>query len=100
MKAVVRRKSYYDDLAAIEAEIAKDNPTAAVDLWLSIDDQVAKLADENFPRRPGRVKGTGELVVHPNYIVILEEDASTITVLNVVHARRQWPPKSRQLNVR
>lgn len=95
MKAVVRRKSYYDDLAAIEAEIANDNPTAAADLWLSIDDQVVKLADENFPLRPGRVKGTGELVVHPNYLVILEEDASTVTVLSVVHARRQWPPKSK-----
>ena len=94
MKAVVRHQSYQDDLAAIEAEIAKDNPAAAMDLWLRIDDQVSLLADENFPRRPGRrVKGSKELVAHPNYVVILDEDADTVTVLNVVHARRQWPPK-------
>ena len=91
MKAVVRRQSYYDDLADIEAEIAKDNPTAAVDLWLLIDDQVAKLADPNFPRKIGRIKGTQELVAHENYIVLLEEATDTVTVLNVVHSRRQWP---------
>ena len=50
-----------------------------------------RLADRNFPRKIGRVQGTFELVVHPNYIVIFEQDASTVTVLNVTHARRQWP---------
>lgn len=49
------------------------------------------MADPNFPRRPGRVAGTFELVAHPNYIVILEEDAATVTVLNVVHARKKYP---------
>ncbi|MFO1262197.1 MAG: type II toxin-antitoxin system RelE/ParE family toxin [Rhodoferax sp.] len=93
MKRVVRTTPYTANLDAIEAEIAQDNPTAALDLWLHIDDQVSSLVDENFPRRRGRVKGTKELVAHKNYIVILEEDDATVTVLNVVHARRQWPPK-------
>ena len=50
-----------------------------------------RLVDPNFPRKPGRVKGTFELVAHANYIVILEEDAQSVTALNVVHARQQWP---------
>jgi plasmid stabilization system protein ParE len=88
---VIRTQSYRDDLDDIETYIAQDNPRAAADLWLDIDEQVDRLADPKFPRRPGRVAGTAELVAHPNYIVILEEDATTVTVLNVVHARQQYP---------
>lgn len=91
MKKLVRTQSYQDDLDKVEAKIAEDNPGAGIDMWLHIDDQVSLLADPNFPRKPGRVKGTFELVAHLNYIVILEQDATTATVLNVVHARQQWP---------
>jgi toxin ParE1/3/4 len=91
MKQVVRTESYRADLDAIEAYIAQDSPAAAVDMWLHIDDQVTKLADPKFPRRRGRRAGTKELVAHENYIVILVEDATTVTAINVVHARRQFP---------
>ncbi len=91
MKRVVRTLSYQEDLDAIEAYIAQDNPKAGIDMWLNIDDQVKKLADPNFPRRIGRVDNTFELVAHPNYIVILEEDATSVTALNVVHARKKYP---------
>jgi plasmid stabilization system protein ParE len=91
MKRVVRTESYRQDLDAIEAYIARDNPGAAVEMWLHIDDQVARLADPNFPRRPGRVEGTCELVAHENYIVILVEDDARVLALNVVHVRRKFP---------
>jgi plasmid stabilization system protein ParE len=91
LKRVIRRRTYLDDLRAISAYIAKDSPQAAARLRLHIDDQVAKLADPKFPRRRGRRAGTKELVAHENYIVILIEDAETVTALNVVHARRQFP---------
>jgi plasmid stabilization system protein ParE len=54
MKQVVRTQTYLDDLNAIEARIALDNPSAGVDMWFLIDDQVESLGDENFPRRLGR----------------------------------------------
>jgi plasmid stabilization system protein ParE len=95
MKQVIRTESYRDDLDDIEAFIAKDNPSAALEMWFLIDDQVEKLADSKFPRRPGRVPGTMELVAHENYIVILEEDLLTVTVLNVVNARQQWPMREK-----
>ena len=88
---VLRKPQYWESLQAIEDYIAHDNPSAAIDLWLSIDDQVSKLADPNFPRRRGRVAGTLELVVHPNYVVILEQTPSTVTVLEVLHAAMQYP---------
>jgi toxin ParE1/3/4 len=90
-KRVERTISYRDDLDAVEAYIAKDNPRAALEVWLLIDEQVDQLADPNFPRRKGRVPGTFELVAHENYIVILIEDATTVTAINVVHARQRWP---------
>lgn len=91
MKRVIRTVSYQSDLDAIEAYIARDNPVAAVDMWFHIDDQVEKLADSKFPRRRGRVTGTKELVAHENYVVILIEDETTVTALNVMHARQKYP---------
>jgi plasmid stabilization system protein ParE len=91
MKQVVRKESTLTDLDAIESYIAQDNPAAAVGLWLHIDDQVAKLVDPKLPRRRRRVAGTKELVAHENYIVILLENTTTVTALNVVRARRQFP---------
>lgn len=90
-KIVYRTASYHADLDAIEAYIAQDSPQAGLEMWLHIDEQVDQLADSNFPRRIGRVLDTFELVAHENYIVILEEDATTVTALNVVHARKQCP---------
>jgi plasmid stabilization system protein ParE len=88
---VLRKPQYWESLQAIEDYMAHDNPSAAIDLWLSIDDQVSKLADPNFPRRRGRVAGTLELVAHPNYVVILEQTLDTVTVLEVLHATMQYP---------
>jgi plasmid stabilization system protein ParE len=88
---VLRKPQYWESLQAIEDYIAHDNPSAAIDLWLSIDDQVSRLADPNFPRRRGRVAGTLELVAHPNYVVILEQTLDTVIVLEVLHAAMQYP---------
>jgi toxin ParE1/3/4 len=91
VKKVVRLTSYRQSLRDLSAQVAKDNPRAAARLRINIDDQVSQLSDPNFPRKIGRVKGTFELVAHPNYIVILEESDKIVTVLLVVHARQQWP---------
>ena len=88
---VLRKPQYLESLQAIEDYIAQDDPVAAIDLWLSIDDQVSQLADPNFPRRRGRVPGTLELVAHPNYVVILEQTLETVTVLEVLHSAMRYP---------
>ena len=94
---VLRRPEYREDLDAIEAWIARDNPSAAVDMWLHIDDQVAQLTDPNFPRRQStHVEGAYELVAHENYIVYFDQDEThcTVTVRAVVHVARQFPSAS------
>lgn len=91
---VIRRPEYRDDLAAIEAWIAQDNPTAAIDLWLLIDDQVSQLSNPNFPRRAStRVPGAFELVAHENYIVYFDQNEvdCSVTVRAVVHVARKLP---------
>lgn len=88
---VLRKPQYWESLQAIEDYIAHDNPAAAIDMWLSIDDQVSKLADPNFPRRRGRVPGTLELVVHANYVVVLEQTPDTVTVIEVLHVALKYP---------
>ncbi len=91
MKKVIRLQSYRQSLRDLAAIVAKDNPRAAAKLRINVDDQVTQLADPNFPRKMGRIQGTFELVAHPNYIVILEETAKTVTALLVVHARQKYP---------
>ncbi|MBK5205409.1 MAG: type II toxin-antitoxin system RelE/ParE family toxin [Polaromonas sp.] len=91
MLRVRRLPGYIDDLDGIAEYIAQDNSQAAYDMWQLIDDQVEKLADPNFPRRRGRRAGTLELVAHPNYVVVLEQTATTVTAMAVMHVARQYP---------
>jgi addiction module RelE/StbE family toxin len=51
---------------------------------------------ENLPRMPylfrlGRVVGTREIVVHPNYILVYQVGGEAIDVLRILHSRQQYP---------
>lgn len=79
------------DLLAIVDYISDDNPDAALALMDEIQGKVAQLPAHPKRCRPGRVKGTRELVVRPNYIVVYTETAVAVTVLRVLHAAQMWP---------
>lgn len=79
------------DLLAIVAYIAADNPTAAQELKDSIEGKVAALAEHPKLYRPGRIKGTRELVAHPNYIVLYRIVGTVVEILRVKHAAQKWP---------
>lgn len=81
-----------DDLAGIISYIAERSPQAARDLRQRIDNVVLSLARHPCRYRAGRVSGTRECVVHPNYVVVYRVTASAIEVVNIVHARREYPP--------
>ena len=74
------------DLMAIVDYISDDNPDAALALMEEIQGKVAQLPAHPKRCRPGRVEGTRELVVRPNYIVVYAETAEAVTVLRVLHA--------------
>lgn len=88
---VVRTLRYESDLVAIGEYIEKHNADAAYTIVRLLESQVDSLVDPNFPRRPGRVPGTLELVAHPNYIVLLQQTHTTVTALAVMHVARQYP---------
>lgn len=51
---------------------------------------------ENLPRmpflfRPGRIAGTREHVVHPNYILVYQVGTDTVDVLRILHSLQQYP---------
>lgn len=60
-------------------------------LHLAIEACAEGLRERPFLYRPGRVGGTREAVVHPNYILIYEVGAETVEILAVVHSRKQYP---------
>lgn len=79
------------DLLAIVDYISDDNPEAAQALKDESEARTARLGDHPGLGRPGRVRGTRELVVRPNYIVVYAVPPRAVTILRVLHAARQWP---------
>ena len=79
------------DLMAIVNYISDDNLDAALALMDEIQGKVEQLPAHPKRYRPGRVNGTRELVVRPNYIVVYAETPAAVTVLRVLHAAQMWP---------
>jgi toxin ParE1/3/4 len=89
--AIVWRSGASADLVEIISYIAERNPQAAAKLKAAIEDAVVPLAEHPYLYRPGRVSGTREIVVHPNYIVVYQVGLEQIEVVAVLHARQQYP---------
>ena len=85
------RETARADLLAVIGYIADDNLDAAQDLKNEIETRVSELALHPQMCKAGRVAGTREMVVRPNYIVVYAEDAVTVSILRVLHATQQWP---------
>ena len=79
------------DLIGIVDYISDDNPDAALALMDEIQGKVEQLPAHPKRCRPGRVNGTRELVVRPNYIVVYTETPAVVTILRVLHAAQMWP---------
>jgi toxin ParE1/3/4 len=81
------------DLRRIIEYISTDNPAAALALVQLIEMRADRLCDNPKMGRPGRVKGTRELIVHPSYIVVYRETPKAVTILRVIHSARRWPSR-------
>jgi addiction module RelE/StbE family toxin len=91
MMQLIWRPAAREDRATIMDYIAGDNPVAALELDGLIEEKTHALIDHPQLYKPGRMKGTREMVVHPNYVVIYRENKTEVTILRVLHTRRQWP---------
>jgi addiction module RelE/StbE family toxin len=79
------------DLLKIVGYVADDNPDAAQALKDEIQTKAAQLPAHPKLYKPGRVKGTREMVIRSNYVVIYRENKTEVAILRVLHARQQWP---------
>ena len=91
-RALEWREAARADLLAIVDYISDDNPDAAQRLKDEVEDKASKLPDRPKLYRPGRIAGTREMVVRPNYIVVYAENDRAVVILRVLHAAQQWPP--------
>lgn len=79
------------DLREIISFVTERNVSAADRLGGLIERAAESLAAHPSIGRPGRIPGTREFVVHPNYILIYEVSRDQLTVIAVLHARQQYP---------
>ena len=83
----------YEDRAAIMDYIGEDDPLAALELDELLEERARSLPAHAELYRQGRVAGTRELVIAPNYVLVyrIRPANGIVEVLRVLHARRQWP---------
>jgi addiction module RelE/StbE family toxin len=80
-----------EDRVQIMDFIARDKPLAALALDEAFEAHAEKALANPLLYKPGRVEGTREIVVHPNYIVVYRVEQHQLTILRVLHAARKWP---------
>ena len=78
------------DLLEIADYIAPLNFAASERLITVIRHAAETLPDHPYLYRPGRVAGTREAVIHPNYILVYQV-TTTIEILAILHARQRYP---------
>lgn len=88
---LVWRASALADLTIIIGYIAEHNLSAAEELQGAIENCAERLPDHPFLYRTGKVDGTREAVVHPNYILIYRVGTDAVEIVSVLHARQQYP---------
>jgi len=71
--------------------IEQRNAAASRTLHATIVQSAENLPLMPYLFRPGRVAGTREHVVHPNYIVVYQVGDDVIDILRVLHSRQQYP---------
>ena len=71
--------------------IAQDNPIAAIELDSEFEAKAENARKRPALYKPGRVRGTREIVVRPNYVMVYQVTGDVVEVLRVLHAAQQWP---------
>jgi toxin ParE1/3/4 len=82
-----------DELNAVIDFIADDSPNSAEDFAADLRAKTEKLREHPELYRPGRRRGTREMVVQPNYIVIYRviKKFKVVEILRVKHVAKKWP---------
>jgi addiction module RelE/StbE family toxin len=72
--------------------VFQDNPTAAQELILKIQNAANQLQNYPFMGKNGRVEGTKELIISNSpYILIYRIKEESVEVLRILHASKRYP---------
>lgn len=72
--------------------IAQDNPLAAITQDEQIENQVDMLMQHPQMGRPGRKKGTRELVISRTpFVIVYRVKGTRIEVIRLLHSSQQYP---------
>ena len=77
-------------LSEILEYISDRNLVVASELYKNIEAAISALPQHPYLYRFGRVPGTREIVVHPNYLVVYRV-TNRIEIVTVLHARQEYP---------
>lgn len=92
MLPIVWRDTARNDLRQIIAHIATENPSAARRMKIRLEAVIQPLSEHPYLYRTSeRAAGLREIVAHPNYIILYRVTATSVEIVNVVHARRLFP---------
>nr|WP_310650458.1 MULTISPECIES: type II toxin-antitoxin system RelE/ParE family toxin [unclassified Pseudomonas] len=80
-------------LADIFKYIEQHNTNASISLRHKVGAAAQRLSSIPYGYRPGRVPGTREMVIHPNYLLVYRVNGH-IKILRVLHARQKYPSTS------
>lgn len=75
-------------LDEIAAYIAKDNPPRAQSFVSELRQKLEILKTQQ-PGTPGRVYGTKELVLHPNYVAVYRVKGDEVQIITLLHAAQR-----------
>ena len=78
-------------MRAISKFISQHDPAAADRLLDRIAMQAERLTDYPYLYREGRVPGTRDALLHPNYLLVYRVTADSVEILRVLHTRQQYP---------
>lgn len=70
--------------------IEQHNPISAASLHRTIVAATEHLSSMPYGFKQGRLSGTREMVVHPNYLVVYRV-LEQVEILNVLHTRQEYP---------
>jgi toxin ParE1/3/4 len=93
MLNLIWRETARQDVREIFEFIAERDVRAALSLKERIEVTAERLTHHPYMYRPGRIPGTREALIHPNYLMIYSVGADSVEVVNVLHSRQQYPPQ-------
>jgi len=90
---LIWRETALIDLDRIVVYVSQFNYVAATRLQALAESCAERIVEHPFLYRAGRIPGTREALIHPNYLLVYRVTADAVEIVNVLHSRQLYPPE-------